>query len=126
MDAVSTRFPQWLRDAIDRQTPGQRRSDALRQVVIEGVTTRDFPMVVWRDGPSGRRPGLRGGPDIEEIVAVANLYNKDVSLADVAAEVGVSEQDVADALRFRVAYGEIMDDRLAIRHRALALAVRQD
>lgn len=70
--------------------------------------------------------GLRGGPDIGEIVAVANLYNKDVSLADVAAEVGVSEQDVADALRFRVAYGEIMDDRLAIRHRALALAVRQD
>lgn len=28
------------------------------------------PMVVFRDGPSGRRPALMGGPDVAEVVGV--------------------------------------------------------
>jgi len=30
-----------------------------------------FPAIEFRDGPAGRRPAIRGGPDVWEIVLVA-------------------------------------------------------
>jgi len=46
-------------------------SQALRAIVDEWVTTAKYPAIEFRDGPVGRRPGLRGGPDIWELVMVA-------------------------------------------------------
>jgi hypothetical protein len=37
-------------------------------VLLEGIKTRRFPGVVYRDGPTGRRAGLVNGPDVWEIV----------------------------------------------------------
>lgn len=79
-------------------------------------------MITWRDGPSGRRPGLRTGPDVEEVVAVARLYPTGADAAEVAAEIGIGEAAVMDALRFAAAYPSILDARLAIRERAVAAA----
>lgn len=30
----------------------------------------DHPGIVYREGPGGRRPGLAGGPDVSQVVAV--------------------------------------------------------
>ena len=37
-------------------------------ILDEGLKTKRFPGVVYRDGPVGRRAGLIGGPDVWEIV----------------------------------------------------------
>ena len=34
----------------------------------EGLKTREFPGVVYRPGPTGRRAGLVGGPDVWEVI----------------------------------------------------------
>ncbi len=34
----------------------------------EGLKTREFPRVVYRPGPTGRRAGLVGGPDVWEVI----------------------------------------------------------
>jgi hypothetical protein len=122
MDAITTRFPDWLTETVARVAPGQRRSDAVRQLVIEAATEREFPMVIWRDGPSGRRPALRSGPDIEEVVIVARLHGQDPDLVDVAAEIGIPEPAVVDALRFAATFPAIVDSRIAVRERAVAAA----
>lgn len=121
MDAVTTRLPAWLQGTIERVAPGQRRSDAIRQLVLEAATEREFPMVIWRDGPSGRRPGLRGGPDVEEVVLVARLHPSAAGPGEIAAEMGISEAAVADALRFAEVYAEVVDPRVAMRERAGAV-----
>jgi hypothetical protein len=44
-------------------------SSALAEELIEeGLRTRRHPFIVFRDGPSGRRAGLIGGPDLWEII----------------------------------------------------------
>lgn len=122
MDAVTTRLPDWLQQTVARVAPGQHRSDVVRQLVIEAATEREFPMVTWRDGPSGRRPGLRSGPDIAEVILVARLHGEAPDPVDVAAEIGIPESAAVDALRFGAAYPAIIDGRIAVRERAMATA----
>ena len=38
------------------------------ELIEEGLRLRRHPMIVFRDGPSGRRAGLIGGPDVWEVV----------------------------------------------------------
>ena len=47
-----------------------RSASALAEELIdEGLRMRRHPLVVFRAGPSGRRAGLLGGPDVWEVVA---------------------------------------------------------
>src|SRR5215213_8675166 len=46
---------------------GERLSDALRRYAEEGDRAESHPGIVFRSGPSGRRAGLAGGPDVWEI-----------------------------------------------------------
>jgi hypothetical protein len=38
------------------------------EMIDEGLRLRKHPLVTFRDGPSGRRAALVGGPDIWELV----------------------------------------------------------
>ena len=70
---VATRLPEALLKEV-RQFARRGRlgpSEALRQIVDEWVTMARYPALEFRDGPVGRRPGIRGGPDVWEVVMVA-------------------------------------------------------
>jgi hypothetical protein len=45
--------------------------------VEEGLTMEEFPGIVFRDGPAGRRPGLVGGPDVWEVVEMFVAEERD-------------------------------------------------
>jgi len=47
---------------------GDLRQLLVSSVLDEGLKTRHFPGVVYRDGPTGRRAGLVGGPDVWEVI----------------------------------------------------------
>jgi len=70
---VATRLPETLLREIARYAKRRRMgpSQALRAIVDEWATTAKYGAIEFRDGPVGRRPGIRGGPDVWELVMVA-------------------------------------------------------
>ena len=48
--------------------PGLSASSATNMLVDEALRSQEHPLVVFRDGPAGRRARLIGGPDIWEVV----------------------------------------------------------
>jgi hypothetical protein len=68
---LSIRFD---RDVLDRlrhraaSIPGATPSGLVQRLVDEGLRMAEHPGVVFKDGPGGRRPALKVGPDIWELV----------------------------------------------------------
>jgi hypothetical protein len=48
--------------------PGLSLSSAANQLVDEALRMQRHPLVVFRDGPAGRRARLTGGPDVWEVI----------------------------------------------------------
>lgn len=46
-------------------------------IVRERWAVTHLPAIIFRDGPGGRRAGLRSGPDVWEILMVARDYGDD-------------------------------------------------
>ncbi len=47
--------------------------------VEEGLAMDAYPGIVFRDGPSGRRPAVMGGPDVWEVIQVLKAEGGDVN-----------------------------------------------
>src|ERR1700736_5874402 len=63
--------------------PGLSLSAAANLLVDEGLRTDEYPGVVFRDGPAGRRAGLAGGPDVWEVIrAVKSARSAEPELAE--------------------------------------------
>jgi hypothetical protein len=48
--------------------PGASSSAVAARFVDEGLRMVEFPGILFRDGPLGRRAGLAGGPDVWEVI----------------------------------------------------------
>jgi hypothetical protein len=74
---ISTRYPTDTLSRLDRRArvEGHSRSSLIQRYVAEGIEMDEHPGIVFRSGPAGRRPGLIGGPDVWEIVAVHRSFD---------------------------------------------------
>src|SRR3990172_11492171 len=74
---VSTRYPSDTLRRLDQraQVEGRSRSTLIQRYVAEGIEMDEHPRIVFRSGPAGRRPGLVGGPDVWEVVAVSRSFD---------------------------------------------------
>ncbi|MDQ1516239.1 MAG: hypothetical protein QOE80_2069 [Actinomycetota bacterium] len=52
--------------------PGTTLSSAGNRLVDEALRSQEHPLVIFRDGPAGRRARLVGGPDVFQIVRAVN------------------------------------------------------
>lgn len=52
--------------------PGLTRSAVAARYVDEGLRMEEYPAIVFRDGPAGRRATVAGGPDVWEVVAAVH------------------------------------------------------
>jgi hypothetical protein len=100
--------------------PGSSRSSAANRFVDEGLRMEDHPGVIFRDGPSGRRPVLIGGPDVAEVIrAVMSARSAEPRLdatevvALVQTNTGVSARLIDTALRYWAAYPDEVDAWIA-------------
>jgi hypothetical protein len=97
---------------------GESLSDRLRRYAEEGARRDEHPMITFRDGPTGRRAGVIGGPDVWEIAMwIDELGPAKDPPAELAADGTVSRAQIDGALAYRAAYPEEIEARIEL-HRA--------
>ncbi len=96
--------------------PGLSLSSAANRLVDEGLRTTEHPGITFREGSTGRRAGLIGGPDIWEVVrAVRSARAAEPELAEhallsmVADNSGLPLRLLRTALRYWAAYPDDVD-----------------
>ena len=97
-------------DRLDRESRRQRvtRSELARTLLEEGLRMEAHPGIVFRDGPAGRRPGLRNGADVWEVVgAFPPDKVTEAGIAHVVKTMALGEWQVRDAMRY---YFEFQDE----------------
>lgn len=97
---------------------GESLSDRLRRYAEEGARRDEHPMITFRDGPTGRRAGLLGGPDVWEVAMwIDEIGPVDDPAAELASEGVVSRAQIDSALAYRAAYPDEIQARIEL-HRA--------
>lgn len=125
---ASFRLPEHLLERLEEE--GRARGTSITSLVTalldEGLKTRRFPGVIYRDGPAGRRAGLVGGPDIWEIVR--DLHHAPgrgmQRIEHVATETGVPVDRLLLASDFYAGHPEEIDALIDADERAAQRARR--
>jgi len=80
-------------------------------------------MITFRDGPTGRRAGLIGGPDIWEVAMwIDDLGPVKDPAAELAADGVVSRAQIDAALAYRIAYPDEIEARIQLHRSETAAA----
>jgi hypothetical protein len=102
---------------------GETLSDRLRRYAEEGARRDEHPMITFRDGPTGRRAGLIGGPDVWEVAMwVDDLATESDPIAAVAEDSVITRPQIDAALRYRAAYPAEISARIELHRRETAAA----
>lgn len=107
-------------DGYVRSHPGSSTSSVANQFVDEALRMEEHPGITFRSGPSGRRAGLVGGPDVWEVIgALQATLEAERDLADdalvnaTAEATGQPEHRVRVAVRYYAAYRDDIDEWIA-------------
>ena len=112
---VSVRLDEQLAERLRLRSraAGASLSDRLRRYAEEGARRDEHPMITFRDGPTGRRAGLVGGPDVWEVAMwIDDLGNSTDPAAELAADGIVARHQVDAALVYRSAYPDEIQARI--------------
>jgi hypothetical protein len=102
---------------------GESLSDRLRRYAEEGARREEHPLITFRDGPTGRRAGLIGGPDVWEVAMWVEDLADESDPAEVLATDGVVTRPQIDAaLHYRIAYPDEVGARIELHRRETAAA----
>lgn len=125
---LSIRFDPKLLDRLRRTAAGRDTtpSGLAQRLVDEGLRSQEFPGIVFRDGPSGRRAALAAGPDVWEVAAALrdSGLRGDAAIDAVAADLDLSPARVRIALAYYGAHSAEIDDEIADNERAAEAALR--
>lgn len=114
---LSIRIPEQTRDQLEARAEGsgETRSALMQRYLDEGLRMDRHPGIVFRPGPTGRRPGISGAPDVWEIVRVVrNVENRgEVAIAQAAQWLGLSQAQVRIATEYYADYPTEIDAWIA-------------
>lgn len=98
----------------------------VEELVREALAMRDYPGIVFRPGPTGRRAGLSSGVDVWEIVSrFRELSGSEAErVAILADECNSDEVDVITALNYYATHREEIDARVQANDQAWEEAER--
>ncbi|HEY7069700.1 MAG TPA: hypothetical protein VH479_06295 [Acidimicrobiales bacterium] len=85
------------------------------RLLEEGLRMARFPGIVFRDGPTGRRPGLSAGPDIVEVMSGVRyaVGRGEAKIRDAAEQMGLPERLIRLAVDYASAYPDEVEEALA-------------
>lgn len=116
MQPTSFRLSEDLIDQLDAEAraSGTSVSSLVATLLSEGINTRRFPGIIYRDGPTGRRAGLVGGPDVWEVIrdVGATKGRGEKRLRAAAESSGLTVSQVRLAVDFYAAHPEEIDARI--------------
>lgn len=102
---------------------GETLSDRLRRYAEEGTRREEHPLVTFRDGPTGRRAKLLGGPDVWEVAMwLEDLAAEPDPAATLVEESSLTRSLIDAAQRYRAAYPDEIDARIELHRRETAAA----
>lgn len=106
-------------DRYVRSHPGTSISSVTNLFVDEALRSEDHPGVTFRSGPTGRRAGLLGGPDVWEVIdTLLTLREQESGLTDdalvtaTAEAIGLPERKVSIAVGYYAEYRDEIDERI--------------
>ena len=109
--------------------PGMSLSSAANRLVDEALRVSEHPGIVFRPGPTGRRAGLAGGPDVWEAVrAIKSARTAEPGLAEddllamVGGNTGVPVRLLRIAIRYWASYPAEIEAEITTADRAEELA----
>ncbi len=124
---VSVRLEDGLaqRLRLRARAAGETLSDRLRRYAEEGVRRDEHPLITFRDGPTGRRAGVLGGPDVWEIALwIDDLGAEADPVEGLVEESVLTRSQIEAALRYRAAYPEEIDTRIELHRRETSAAAQ--
>lgn len=94
---------------------GEPKSRTAERLIDEGLRMEDYPGIVFRDGPTGRRAALAAGPDVWEVInTLKELGSVEESAIEGASHWGnLSRAQIDVAVRYYGEFAEEIDDRIA-------------
>jgi hypothetical protein len=115
----SIRFDERVSDRLSAYVashPGWSGSSAANRFVDEALRMEDHPGVIFRDGPTGRRAVLIGGPDVREVIRAVKSaraaepdLDSDEIVALVSTNTGVPGRLADTAIRYWAAFPDEID-----------------
>ncbi len=110
----SARLDPAVVDRLERRGArrGLNKSRLAERYIDEGMRMEDHPGIVFRDGPTGRRAGLAGGPDVWEVIAAtrASELAGEKAIAAVAERGNLTPAQVRVAARYYGEYSAEIDE----------------
>ncbi len=126
---TSFRLPEELLERIEAESRavGASITQLVSSMLDEGLKTRRFTGVVYRNGPSGRRAALVGGPDVWEVVRdLGTAPGRGMERVDnLAAETGLATASVMLAADFYASFPQEIDELIEANERAAEEVHRQ-
>jgi hypothetical protein len=121
--SFSARFSAEVLDMLDARGErlGQSRARIAERLIEEGLRAEEFPGIVFRSGPTGRRAGISGGPDVWEIVRDlkgASAAGDREPVETVARASALDRVAVALAASYYAAYPDDIDERIRLNEQA--------
>jgi hypothetical protein len=107
----SIRMNTGILDRLDRRARrrGEAKSRTAERLIDEGLRMEDHPGIIFRDGPTGRRAALAGGPDVWEVIGTL----RDTGLKGEGAVAATAEWGALTHAQVQTAihyYGEFRDE----------------
>lgn len=86
------------------------------QLIDEALRSREHPLIVFRDGPTGRRASLVSGPDVWEVVGaiVGGDVPEDQRVTRAADLLALPLAHVEAALRYYAEFTDEIDARIRL------------
>ena len=122
---VSVRLDDGLAERLRlrARAAGESLSDRLRRYAEEGARRDEHPLITFRDGPTGRRAGLVGGPDVWEVAMWLDDLAGEADAAAALADDGIVTRPQIDAVvHYRAAYPDEIAARIELHRRETATA----
>ncbi len=115
--SFSARFSAEIVDMLDASSErlGQSKARVAERLIEEGLRIEALPGIIFRSGPTGRRAGIAGGPDVWEIVRDLKAAEGERATDPIEAVVLVSGLDrsaVELAANYYASYPGDIDERI--------------
>jgi hypothetical protein len=123
MKSFSARFSAEVVELLDARSErlGELKARVAERLIEEGLKIEEFPGIVFRSGPTGRRAGIAGGPDVWEIVRDVKSVPRDGArdpIEAAASVIGLDRAIVELAASYYAVYPGDVDERIRMNDQA--------